>query len=138
MLGSISGSTKLTVTPPVLVSLAVSPTNAAVTLGKTLPFAALGTFSDGTTQSITTSVSWGSSDNSIATVSQGLATGIAAGKALITASAGSLLASTFLTVNPAPSLFWTNCNICDLLSENFPLFSSERACRTLKMANHVV
>jgi 6-phosphogluconolactonase (cycloisomerase 2 family) len=104
MLGPISGSTKLTVIPPVLVSLAVSPTNAAVTVGKTLPIAALGTFSDGTSQLITTSVSWGSSDNSIATVSQGLATGIAAGKALITASVGSLVASTSLTVNPVPSL----------------------------------
>src|SRR5207302_7873800 len=93
VLGSISGSTNLTVIPPVLASLAVSPTNAAVTVGKTLPYAALGTFSDGTAQLLTSSAIWSSSDNRIATVSHGLAIGVAAGKALITASASSLVAS---------------------------------------------
>ena len=77
--GSISGSTTLTVTQAVLESIEISPASADLFLGTTLPFTATGRFSDSSTQDLTTSVTWNSSDTTIATISntpgfQGIAT----------------------------------------------------------------
>ena len=97
----ISGSTALTVT--VLVSIAVYPTNPSVTLGTTEQFTAIGTYSDNSTQDMTTSVTWRSSTSSVATISnavgtKGKATSVAAGKTTIMAMATSISGSTILTV----------------------------------------
>ncbi|TAN41335.1 MAG: hypothetical protein EPN25_05020 [Nitrospirae bacterium] len=103
--GSISGGTTLTVVP-VLVSISVTPANPTVTVGDTKQFTATGTFSDGSTSNITTTVTWSSSVTAAASVSntagvQGLATGLAAGTTTITATSGALSGSTGLTViNP--------------------------------------
>jgi trimeric autotransporter adhesin len=100
-LGAETGSTNLTVVPS-LVSVQVNPPNPSIADGTTQPFAATGTFSDGSTQNITTSVTWSSSLVSIATVTaSGLANGIAAGQTTIAATAGSISGSTVLTVTPA-------------------------------------
>jgi uncharacterized protein YjdB len=98
----ISGSTQLTVTPASLVSLAVSPPNPSIALGTTAQFTATGTFSDGTTQDLTASVIWGSSNNAIAALSStGLATSFAAGAVTVGATLNGVSASTPLTVTPA-------------------------------------
>ena len=83
-----------------LVSIAVTPVNPSIAAGNTEQFAASGTYSDETTQDITTQVTWNSSDISVATVnSSGLATAVAAGTATITATfLGSISGSTTLTV----------------------------------------
>src|SRR5207244_1232859 len=47
---SVTGSTTLTVGPAVLVSIAVTPANPSIAKGTTQPFAATGTYSDGSTQ----------------------------------------------------------------------------------------
>ena len=101
ILNGIGGSTALAVTT--LTSITVSPQNSSLFVGKKLQFTATGTFSDGTTDLLTTSVTWTSSDNSLATISnspgtQGLVTGIAAGHVQITATFGSLASSSNLTV----------------------------------------
>jgi len=88
---------------PTLLSITVSPSNPDIVLGSTQQFTATGTFSDNTTQDITTSVTWSSSDVSIATISnapgsQGLATSLASGSTLITATSGNISASTTLTI----------------------------------------
>ncbi|HKB99085.1 MAG TPA: choice-of-anchor D domain-containing protein, partial [Terriglobales bacterium] len=67
-LGALTGSTNLSVLPS-LISLQVSPQNPLLAAGTTQQFTATGTFSDGTTQDLTTSVSWSSSVPSVATIS---------------------------------------------------------------------
>src|SRR6266699_2504607 len=98
-LGSVSGSTILTVT--VLVSVAVTPPNPSIPLGTKQQFNATGTFTDGSTQDLTTSVSWNSSNTAVATInSQGLASTSEQGTTAITASSGKVRGSTTLTVAP--------------------------------------
>ena len=81
-LGSVSGTA-----PVVLNSIAVdsaAPSNAA---GLTVQMTATGYFSDGSTKDLTSSVTWSSSDTSMATVSaSGMAKGLMKGIATITAS----------------------------------------------------
>ncbi len=76
----------LTNTPPV--SIALSPSNPSLALGVTGQFNATGTFSDGSTEDITKSVTtWASATPSVATISgTGLASALALGTSSITAS----------------------------------------------------
>jgi hypothetical protein len=102
----ITGSTSMTVTSAVLVSLAISPTNPSIALGTAQQFTATGTFSDNTTQNLTASVSWGSSSTGVSTVSntsgsKGLATSVATGATIISATMGNITGSTGLTVTSA-------------------------------------
>ena len=62
--GSISGSTTLTVTPATLVSIEVTPANPSIAKGTSKQFTATGTYSDNTTQNLTTAVTWSSSNTS--------------------------------------------------------------------------
>jgi uncharacterized protein YjdB len=100
--GSVSGSTLLTVTPATLSGITVAPANRTIAAGTTQPFTVTGLFSDGSTQNLTTSVSWGSSTPSVATINtSGLATGLAPGQTTITAASGSVSNSAVLTVSAA-------------------------------------
>jgi len=97
--GLVSGSTLLTVLPHTLVSLAITPQNAYVSVNRTLQFSATGTFSDGTSSDLTTQVNWASSNTNVVTIgaNTGLATGKAFGPINITASMGGVSTSTRLT-----------------------------------------
>jgi len=100
--GSITGSTTLTVTPAVLLSIAISPSNLTLALGTKQQFTATGTFTDNSTQDLSASVIWASSDNSFATIDgTGLATAVADGSTTITATSGSVTGSTTLVVSDA-------------------------------------
>ncbi|MBI4689286.1 MAG: DUF1566 domain-containing protein [Nitrospirae bacterium] len=89
-------------TTATLVSITVTPANPSITEGATRQFTATGTYSDSTTQNLTTSVTWSSSNASVATINNsGLATGIAAGSTTIKATSGSISGSTSLTVTQA-------------------------------------
>jgi sugar lactone lactonase YvrE len=106
---NISGSTILTVTPAALASIAITPTNPIIGFGTSQQFTATGTFTDSTTQDLTTSVLWSSSTTSVATISNaagshGLSASVAAGTTIIVAKdpTTSISGSTTLTVNPAP------------------------------------
>ena len=97
--GTIQGSTTLTVVPPVLVSIAVAPANASITVVNTQQFTATGTYSDGSTQDLTGTTTWSSLAPGVATItSAGLATGAAVGTSTISATTGSITGSTTLTV----------------------------------------
>jgi poly(3-hydroxybutyrate) depolymerase len=105
-LGSLSGSALLTVNPAALVSIAVTPANSSVPLGVQQQFKAVGTYTDGSTQDLTASVSWSSNAANVASVStqggsQGLTTGLATGTTNITGSLGNISGSTGLTITPA-------------------------------------
>ncbi len=110
-LGTLEITTNDTTTPSVtysfggtgatlaLASIAVTPTNQTITAALTQQFAATGTYSDGSTQTLTDSVVWTSSSVATATINtSGNATGVAAGTTTITASSGTISASTGLTV----------------------------------------
>lgn len=67
--------------------------------GLTQPFSAIGTFSNGSTQDLTKSAVWASSQSSIATVdNQGTATARSVGSTTITATSGSVSGSAALAV----------------------------------------
>ena len=102
-MSGINGSTMLTVTAPVLASIAVTPTSPSIAKGTTQQFTATGTYSNSSTQNITTSVTWASSSTSVATIAAGgLATGTGTGTSNITATLGSVVSpSDTLTVTAA-------------------------------------
>lgn len=85
-----SPAVPLKVTSATLKSIAIAPLTSTLPAGATLQFTATGTFSDGTTQDITSSVRWTSSATSFATVgtSTGLVTALAVGPTQITATEG--------------------------------------------------
>jgi sugar lactone lactonase YvrE len=101
---AISGSTVLTVTAPVLVSIAVTPANPSIAKGKTQQFTATGTFSDNSTQNLTSTATWASATTSVATINAaGLATAVNVGTSTISATQTGISGSTVLTVT-APVL----------------------------------
>jgi hypothetical protein len=100
--GSVCGSTIVTVGPPALLSIAVTPANGSVPAGDSLNFDAVGTYSDGSTQDLTSTATWSSSATDVATItSGGQATGLMIGTSFISATAGSVTGSANLTVTPA-------------------------------------
>ena len=103
-LNGISGSTVLAVTPAILVSLAVTPANPSVLEGLTEAFTATGTYSDHSTQNLTNQVTWSSANTAVASITTtGVASGVAPGTSVITASLNGLSGATQLTVTaPIP------------------------------------
>ena len=98
-IGAVNGSTTLTVTPPTLISIAVTPASPTVAPGGNLQFTATGTNSDGTTVNLTGSVTWFSSRTAVATISTGgLAHAVSRGTTTIRATFGAINGSTLLSV----------------------------------------
>src|SRR5262249_10843973 len=74
-----------------------------LTVGGTQQFTATGTYSNGSTQNLTSQVTWASSNTAAATISStGVATAAAAGSTTISATLGSVSGSTGLTVRSGP------------------------------------
>ena len=86
-----------------LSSIAVTPASPTISTGSTQPFTATGTYSNGSTQNLTSQVAWASSSTSVATInSAGLATAVNAGSTTISATLGTVIGSTTLTVQTTP------------------------------------
>ncbi|MGH7260610.1 MAG: RHS repeat-associated core domain-containing protein [Nitrospiraceae bacterium] len=101
----------VTVTPAEVVLLTLAPTDPTIFAGESQAFTATGTFTDGTTQNLTNTATWTSSNEPVATInSSGLATSLIPGTTTITASVTNpsgpppVTASTTLTVLPPPPL----------------------------------
>lgn len=105
-MGGVSGSASVTIAPK-LVSIAITPASKTIAASTKQQYVATGTYSDNTTQLITGSVSWSSSNGAVATISdttatKGLALGVGAGTTNITATSGSITSNTaVLTVTSA-------------------------------------
>ena len=98
----VTGSTSVTVGPPALVGVTVSPNQSSLAIGESEQLTATGNFTDGTAQNLTQSAIWSSSGSGIANVNPaGTAIANAVGTATISATAGSLTGSASLTVTPA-------------------------------------
>ncbi len=100
-LGSFSASTQLTVTPAVLQQLTLTPPSPSVAAGLGTSLTATGLYSDSSTQNLSASASWASSDATIATVSAGALNTSRVGSVLITATVGALSAQVTLEVTAA-------------------------------------
>jgi alpha-tubulin suppressor-like RCC1 family protein len=98
-LGSIVGTTTLRVGDVTLTAILLSAERTSIATGTILQFKAEGTYIGGPTQILTDSVTWRSSNPSVATISpNGLVTGVAAGGTSIEAIFENKIGQTFLTV----------------------------------------
>ncbi len=117
--GTVTGSTQLTVTTPVLTSISVTPTAVAVAPGASLQFTATGMYSNGSTQNLTNALVWSSSAPQFVTInSTGLATGVAKGSAILTATSGAIKGGTGLTVTTATRSIPNFQHIIVVIQEN--------------------
>jgi hypothetical protein len=100
--GGVSGTTTLTVQTAPLQSITVTPANPSISLttgSVTQQFTATGRNTDGTTNDLTSSVTWTSGTPTVATInSTGLATAVKSGTSIIQAASGSIIGSTTMTV----------------------------------------
>ena len=88
---------------PTPASVTVSPAGPSIATGATQQLSATATYDDGTTQNVTSEVTWSSSSSAVATVSSaGLVTAISPGTATVTALQGSVSGSTSVTVFITP------------------------------------
>ncbi len=104
-IGGVSGSFAVTVVPS-LVSITITPITPSVAVQTNQQFTATGTYSDTSTQNLTSQVTWASSNTAVATVSttaptMGLTSGISAGTSTISATLGAVSGATVLTVTSA-------------------------------------
>jgi hypothetical protein len=94
-----NATTTVTVPAATLASIAVTPSTSTVLIGGLQQFVATATYTDNTTAFVTGTAAWSSTSPSIGAVSaSGVATGVAAGSATITASVAGKSGSAALTV----------------------------------------
>ncbi|HET6215735.1 MAG TPA: Ig-like domain-containing protein [Acidobacteriaceae bacterium] len=87
---------------PALTTVTLAPSTPSIAIGKTQQMTATGTYDNSSTETITDSASWASSDVATATVSStGLVTGIASGSATISATLVGVSGSTTVNVTVA-------------------------------------
>lgn len=97
--GTFCGQGTVNVGPPALVSIAVAPTTPTLPFGSVQQFTATGTYSDGSTQPLTGSVTWTPSDNSKLCFTSCPVT-LAAGQAIAESASGSVtVMASFMGVN---------------------------------------
>ena len=105
-IGAVSGPLSVTVTAALLQQLQVTPQNVSRPKGLTQQFAAMGIFSDGSAEDLTTTVTWASSDGAKVIVSNGVGSrglGSTPGVGAVTVSAtlSGITGSTPFTVTAA-------------------------------------
>jgi hypothetical protein len=105
--GAFTATVPLTVSPVVLQSIVVTPTDGSVPVGASIPFTATGIYSNGTNADITDSVLWTSSTGAASITTTGSNRGIATGVSTmgspttITATSGLISGSAPLIVTAA-------------------------------------
>lgn len=105
-LDGVTGSTDFTVTEAALVSIHISPENPGLARGTTRQLTATGAYTDDSTRDLTKDVTWGTSDPSVASVSNaegsdGLASALNVGLTAVSASLGAVTGTTALEVTAA-------------------------------------
>lgn len=102
---SKTGAANVTVLPPAVISIALTPVNPTVNIGASLQLVVIGTYSDKTTADLTSVSKYISASPAIASVNNttGMSNGLSGGSSVITASYGTQLATTIITV-PAATL----------------------------------
>ncbi|HEX4485725.1 MAG TPA: Ig-like domain-containing protein [Terriglobales bacterium] len=109
--GTIRGTSALTVSKTIT-SIAVTPANVSIAAAATQQYVATATYSDATTAVVTSTVTWTSGTPAVATITAaGLARGVAGGTTAITATSGTAVGSTNLTVRALTSIAITPANV---------------------------
>jgi hypothetical protein len=99
--GSITGSASLTVAPPAVTALNISPATFSMIMQGSHQLRATATLSDGTTQDMTKTVAWSSMQPNVATVSNaGLAMAMQVGSTTILAQTNGVTGSADVTIAP--------------------------------------
>jgi len=97
--GDISGNAPVVVSNATLAGIEISPQDAELPVGITKQYEAVGTFSDSSTQDITSLVTWESSNTNFATIDEtGLATALTSGSVTITGAWQGVNSNTTLLV----------------------------------------
>jgi hypothetical protein len=107
-LGAISNQSAITITGAVLQSINVTSSGSSLAKGLTLQYVATGIYSDASSSDLSSAVTWGTSNSSVATVSntagsKGLVTGVNTGAANVTATLGAISNQSAITIT-APVL----------------------------------
>jgi hypothetical protein len=102
----VSGMAKVTVVPATLQAIDVEPANATLTAGLRSSYTATGSYSDGSKVDLTAQVTWSTDNAMVATISNvagasGLLLARAAGMTNISATLGTIVGQTTLTVTGA-------------------------------------
>ena len=98
---AISGDTTVTVSPPALSSIDISPSSPAVLLGRSLQLTAIGLFTDGSSLDLTNSATWAVDNASIASVNaNGFATAQHVGSTGTEAAFGGIQGAATIVVEP--------------------------------------
>src|SRR5690242_3615037 len=98
----VTGSATVTVTPPVVTAVTISPAVSTLASGTRLAYEASAIYSDGTKQDVTASAAWAAAPEAVATVTpSGEATGLAVGTATVSVSVAGVSASSQLSVTDA-------------------------------------
>ena len=100
--GALSGTGSLTVSPAALVSINLGSSPPSIPLGNSQQLSAKGTYTDGSTQDLTTSVHWVSSSPGIVAINAtGLAIAKSVGTAGVSATSSSITGTQSLSVSSA-------------------------------------
>ncbi len=100
--GGRTGTATLNVTDATLVAIDLEPATATLPVGAWQTFTGMGRYSDGSVHDISSSLSWASLDEDVATIgSTGHATGVSAGTTTITGWLGGISGTATLTVTSA-------------------------------------
>jgi hypothetical protein len=124
--GTVSETATLTVTPAALTAMAITPVNSSLGLGTNEQLAATGTFSDGSSQDLTRSVTWASGTPAVASLSaSGLATTWSIGTAKISAISGAVSVSGSIVVLPVAAIdYFSNAHNVNAPDANVNLVNS--------------
>ena len=103
--GSVTGSATLTVTAATLVSIAVTAPSPSVALGSTQQLTATGTYTDHSTQNLSSQATWVSSNPAVATINAaGLGTPVTMGSTGVTAAFGGVTSPPLILTVTAATL----------------------------------
>jgi len=106
----VTGIASVTVGSAALLRIDINPNSSSLPLGESEPLTAVGTFSDGTVQNLTTVATWNSSQSSVASVNtSGTVAAKTLGTATITAVSASVTGTASLTVS-APVIVGVSIN----------------------------
>jgi Bacterial Ig-like domain (group 2) len=100
-LNGVTGSAPVTITAAALESIAVTPADSQLAAGFDREMTAIGTYSDDSTQDLSASATWASSNPDAVTMNGRTATAVAVGTATITATQDGISGSTSLEVTAA-------------------------------------
>lgn len=99
---NITGKTNLSTSPAALTAIHVTLENASIPVGNTIPLKAIGTFTDGSVQDLTSSANWVSSSPAVASIrSPGVVTAVSMGATQLSAASGGIQGEADLNVSAA-------------------------------------